>query len=242
MILKFSIALIVILLCARPAQADCILKSLNETRKEGVIVYNKDFDVLQVCTGTKWRALGKLKPKDKPACNPANLMPGCLSADGSIYAGKSPDGDRPMFVTRCDYGQNWDGFKCAGIRLLRPWGGGIGSNPAVNAHHIFSGSTNTDMLINADSNPDEDGQQPYMAAQACADLNIHSKTDWYLPARDELLIISHHHEEIENFQIGAWYYTSNGAGGAGRVIIMGSDGTTTINLNSSLPIRCARKD
>jgi hypothetical protein len=49
---------------------------------------------------------------------------GTVCADGTIYAGLSPDTGAKMFTTRCDYGQTWNGSACTGTRLPQNWNNG----------------------------------------------------------------------------------------------------------------------
>src|SRR5690606_34398043 len=72
--------------------------------------------------------------KSTDACIGAPAV-GTVCADGSVYAGNSPDGDVPMYVTRCDLGQAWDGAACGGTRQQLPWNDGSGNwldTPLVN--------------------------------------------------------------------------------------------------------------
>jgi hypothetical protein len=49
---------------------------------------------------------------------------GDTCADGSVYAGLSPDGASPMCAARCDYGMSWNGTSCTGTRGTRTWASG----------------------------------------------------------------------------------------------------------------------
>jgi hypothetical protein len=125
---------------------------------------------------------------------------GTVCADGSVYAGLSPDGSVPMFIPRCDLGQSWDGAACSGVRTQPDWNDGMDQlsnfidiwlvdedNGGMNA--VATGAYNTSLLTTTDSEELTTGLQPHPAAEGCDSLNIHGKTDWYLPARDELLEI-----------------------------------------------------
>lgn len=243
-----KIFIVLIFLAAVPfgaARADCTLSSNGETRKEATIVYNKQFDVLQVCLNNRWRALGRIRGVEATPCNEANLMPGCLRSDGTIYAGISPDGDRPMFVTRCDYGQNWNGYRCDGPRLARPWNDGsqTGHSVQTGALSLVSGAANTALLMTLDSNTELEGDQPFVAAQSCADLDMHGRSDWYLPALDEMWVIQHDFMDIGNFTIGAagYYVSTQGTiSGARWINMSGSSGNNS--RHGMRYVRCARKD
>lgn len=242
MVRSFAISLIFVTFLTSPAFAYCALKS-GEKRKEGIIVYNKKFEVLQVCLNTKWKALGRIKPVEKPACNESNLMPGCLRADGTVYAGLSPDGDRPMFVRRCDYGQNWNGLRCDGLRLARPFGDGFRTYLPIQAISLFSGAHNTATLMTMDANGEEDGVQPFLAAKACADMVADGHSDWYLPAPDELSMIYHHRMEIENIHPTGQYWSSQQNGvHAGTTLNVGSGRIEVRYIDAIIYIRCTRKN
>ncbi len=104
---------------------------------------------------------------------------GTICSDGSIYAGISPDGNRNMYVPRCDIGMTWDGTTCTGTRSNLAFSTG---NTIYNGYgNMNTGAYNTEELASL-SNADG----PYSAASACQDLVAHGKSDWYLPARWEL--------------------------------------------------------
>lgn len=232
-----------------PAFADCLLTSKGETRREGTIVYNKDYDVMQACIGTRWKALGRIKPVEREACNPSNMIPGCLHTDGSVYAGITPDGDRPMFTTRCGYGRSWNGVSCEGAHIPRPWNSGVSGSDAtpIAVQSLASGTLNTDYLMTLDSHTNLDGKQDFLAAKACADIKIHESNDWYLPALDELYVLYNNQDAIGDF-MPQRYSTSNGGGtpapyGSSLNWINFKDGSTGANTGvSSRFIRCTRKD
>ena len=132
---------------------------------------------------------------------------GTVCADGSVYAGTTPDGDVPFYVTRCDAGQTWDGSACTGARALPKGNNGqddwtdttivnCGSVPGCDP----SGESSTAILISEDSDSDDPGIQTHDAAQYCADLNLHGQTDWYLPSAPELNILHTNKTAIGNFR------------------------------------------
>lgn len=125
-------------------------------------------------------------------CSPV----GTICSDGSVYAGLSPDGNVPMYIPRCDLGQTWDGSVCAGTRSALPWNAGDNAlwvnTPLVDcpaaAGCDASGETNTATLVATDASTAA-GFQDHVAARECNNLNVHGRTDWYLPSARELDVI-----------------------------------------------------
>jgi hypothetical protein len=115
---------------------------------------------------------------------------GQVCADGSVYAGVTPDGNQHMYVARCDLGMSWDGTACSGTRSTLDYNAGNSSGIAlVGALSGIAGELNTATLVSTDSNTVTAGVQDHLAAQACEDLNVHGNTDWYLPAWQELRVV-----------------------------------------------------
>jgi hypothetical protein len=122
-----------------------------------------------------------------------NPDPGDACADGSIYAGLSPDGNVKMYTTPADEG---------GI----PWNNGNGSGFVTTSQtSAVTGEANTGNLITIDSDSGAGGTQPHQAAQACADLSAHGQTDWYLPAKDELNVLYTNRAAIGGFNTSGSY-------------------------------------
>ncbi|GAB5387362.1 MAG: hypothetical protein Alpg2KO_03300 [Alphaproteobacteria bacterium] len=134
--------------------------------------------------------------------DPAAGGPGCDAGEGMIYAGQAPDG-ATLYVAFCDIGMTMGDGACDGSRQQLPWadspqdGGASTSIPALDignsgdlptANGAASGLQNNAML-SEDADSVEPGVQPFQAAQACADLQAHGRTDWYLPAIGELDVI-----------------------------------------------------
>ncbi|MBI1321640.1 DUF1566 domain-containing protein [bacterium] len=178
---------------------------------------------------------------------------GTVCADGSVYAGNSPDGNVPMFVTRCDLGQTWDGSACTGTRTLRQWNDGSSNwldtplaNCTTNSPNAVAacneGKGNSAFLNTADSSSAA-GTQPHLAAQACESLNIHGKDDWYLPAQGELYVMWQNRLAIDNFLLGGqFYWSSSEHGNNGARSIRFSDGFQSNNVKNGNPrVRCARR-
>jgi hypothetical protein len=164
---------------------------------------------------------------------------GTVCADGSVYAGLSPDTNAPMYVTRCDLGQTWDGANCTGSRATYYWNNGTANYITTGVTNIHTGETNTAALVGL-----ADIGAPYSAAIACDSLNAHGQTDWYLPARAELVVIYDGRTAIGNLSTAYsppyWSSTETSGGGAASVNpvdgIQGTDTKNTLRL-----VRCARR-
>lgn len=175
---------------------------------------------------------------------------GTVCADGSVYAGTSPDGGVPMYVTRCDYNQTWSGSACINTRTGITWNNGqsdwvdtslvnCGSVPACDV----SGETNTTTLSSADSDSNDAGVQPHAAAKYCDDLVIHGNSDWYLPSAPELNVIYANKTAIGQFDTGGDYYWSSSENDNGNAWYQefsnGAQGVFTKAAGNW--VRCARR-
>lgn len=140
--------------------------------------------------------------------------PGAVCADGSVYAGLSPDGNTDMYTTRCDGGQTFSSGACTGANQVSAWNDGYNGttnfvdtvlpNCTVTSGCTASGESNASILVNTDSNYDSAGQQQHAAAQYCADLSIHGQTDWYLPAVPEIDVMYANKTVIGNLSGTYW--------------------------------------
>jgi hypothetical protein len=137
----------------------------------------------------------------------ASPVVGTVCADGTIYAGNSPDGGGKMFTTRCDLGQTWDGSNCTGVRLALSWNNGTSNWTTTGFTSGITGQANS-----AGLNALADAGAPYAAAQNCEVLNINGKTDWYLPALTELNVLYSNAGVIRNFNTTGSGYLSSSEG------------------------------
>lgn len=114
-------------------------------------------------------------------CADANPTIGTVCNDGSLYVGKSSDGNVKMFATRCDAGQVWNGSACVGT-------GGINWGVQWGAYGVTTDISNT-VTGRANSAALASGYSNAWPAKYCDSLMAHGKSDWYLPARNELAVI-----------------------------------------------------
>lgn len=166
----------------------------------GDVVYNSSTRHMQYCDGGMWRTVEVSEP-----CH-ANAPPGTICRDGSVYAGLSPDGNVPMYTTPADLGfYNWnDGAGSVDTAMVNCTGAQAS---------CYTGAANTALLVGADANSDIAGFQNHEAAHACNDLVAHGKSDWYLPAAQELVVLYNNRLAIGGFTlVGAFpltYYWSS---------------------------------
>lgn len=134
---------------------------------------------------------------------------GTVCADGTVYAGLSPDGNIKMYVTRCDAGMNWDGSTCTGTRLSLSWNDGNSNWVSTGYRSDITGESNTTNIAPLDSNNVLAGTQDHVAVVYCNDLSQDGYTDWYLPALEELNVIYGNKDVIGHFDTSGNYYWSS---------------------------------
>jgi hypothetical protein len=210
------------------------------SRGRGSLEYFSNYGQLVYCDGTDWVAV------TSPGCEAPNPLPGTVCADGTVYAGLSPDGNVKMFTTRCDEGQTWDGTSCTGTPARLHWNNGNTTGyVTTGATSTVDGETNTTTIIGFDSDNVTTGNQPHLAAERCANLTANGYADWYLPAFEELRVLYRNQDIIGNFRPGGvsnyWASTenANNRGSRTRFVDGGSSGFDIKELDHH--VRCVRK-
>lgn len=174
---------------------------------------------------------------DSGGADPCSGSPavGTVCADGTVYVGLSPDGNVPMFTTRCDAGMSWNGSTCTGTRSLYRWADNMsysGGNSQV------SGRNNTTLAIAYGVTGG--------AVQYCDALTEDGRTDWYLPATNELQVVYNTSATTNlagTFSNSYYYWTSTELDSTTANLlsfsfgnILNADG----NKPTFRPVRCAR--
>jgi hypothetical protein len=198
----------------------------NPPATAGTMIFNLDYSVLQYCDGDIWHAIGKQIIVSDPCAGSPN--PGDVCADGSVYAGLSPDGNAKMFTTPADAGtSSWNSGTATWI------------DTAMANNSYATGAANTALLAGL-----SDAASPYNAAVYCDNLSAHGHQDWYLPARDELDVMYDNHAAIGGFVTGgAFYWSSSESNDNGAVAQRFNDGgqSAFASKNGSLRVRCSRR-
>ena len=206
-------------------------------------LYHPNGGGVKACTG-----IAAASGADSCLGTPAS---GTLCADGSIYAGMSPDGNIKMYTTPADAPGTY------------PWNNGNTSGqidtPINNCTTVSpggssgcrTGKSNTDTLATTDSDNGTGGIQPYQGVLYCYNLTAYGHDDWYLPAADELNVL------YVNRNAGALYgsFDLSGIIPRGYYISSSENATTTArrqrfsdgyqfgNLKDNpMSVRCVRKD
>ena len=165
---------------------------------------------------------------------------GTVCADGSVYAGLTPDGGVAMYAQRCDIGQSWNGSACSGVRSLVNFDNGLGNAIGTGIQSASTGLSNTTSLYSNAS-----ASAPFASAVQCHNLNEDGHTDWYLPATSELQVLATNKSAIGNFDTTTQYWSSSDIGSGGGV----SQANTVSLTNGSVivdnravahPVRCVR--
>jgi hypothetical protein len=159
---------------------------------------------------------------------------GDVCADGSQYAGITPNGNIRMYVERCDYPQTWNGSSCTGTIQYPKWASGV--SVTTNRTSAVTGEANSDYLAglsNADS--------PYSAAQHCYNATDHGQTDWYLPATQELQLLTANYSTFNMQSTNYWASTESSTVNAVTVKYPTSASADPKTSSTSNRVRCVRK-
>lgn len=163
-----------------PDPGGTVTGCINPAGAGGSLVFNADYCVMQYCDGADWRAIPDRQP-DPCDCGDS----GTICADGTIYAGLSPDGNVKMYATPADWGTAaWNNGNITGAVDTALENCSTGTEPSC-----FAGADNTTTLASADSDNSVGGTQPHLAASACNDLVALGRNDWYLPSIAELDVL-----------------------------------------------------
>ncbi len=226
---------------AKAAYADCVLAGTavcdsvscgGRTFKAGQVIHNADHGVLQVCLADNtWKALHKAVPP--PDC--PNVGDVCGS-DGTIYAGE------------------FNGYKLYAAADNAPSNRIWGPNPSTSGMGFcgspFTGGScdtgreNTQLL--------KDHASTFPAAEYCADLVAHGHDDWYLPSRNELVVLYSnlyvgHTDGAYNFQHSEWpilYWSSTESASTSAFTVQFNDDGGWANANVKQigsKVRCVRR-
>ena len=180
-----------------------------------------------VSVGT-WDDEWTVTTKDDACLGPPAV--GTVCADGTVYAGLTPDGNLPFYTTTTDQGSNayWGTFSFITGAQSTTDGDG---NTADIAAHVLRGD--------GDYNPN-DGKTPN-AAQLCAELSAHGHSDWYLPAIDELFQLYYYRASLPNFASKFyWSSTEVDSGNSKGVLFSSGIQSQTKSTYSDTRVRCVR--
>jgi len=213
---------------------------------EGAIRYNSAISSMEYCDGTSWTAPG-IVGGGLGCSGPADCATaGDVCTDGSVFAGCS--GGNAFYVTRCDFDDTWGGSSCSGTTGNQYWANDSSSTNLriVGVTDVSDGRANTTALTNGvvDGTGDSKstaGLQIHQAAQFCADLSMHGKTDWYLPSQAEGYVMYLNSVAIGNFSATKyWVSSENGANAWTQNFAAGGFLGGGLK-NGARPVRCARR-
>ena len=169
-------------------------------------------------------------------CLLASPTPGVTCADGSLFAGFSPDGNNKMYTTALTSQGN------------APWG----ANGTVTSVQTFqtsniTGRANTAALspggLYEDSDSGRVGVQTHPVAASCDALVVHGHSDWYLPAYNELRVMYDNRNTNLAFVAGEYWSSTEVATTTARPLNMATGGTTSFRSKTDFrQHRCVRRD
>jgi hypothetical protein len=173
---------------------------------------------------------------------------GSVCADGTIYAGLTPDGNVPMYTTRCDAPMTWNGSACVTAASTYYWNNGAFNwtdTALVQCGGTYacdpSGETDTTALASEDSDSSAAGVQSHNAAVYCNNLSVNGQSDWYLPSSLELDILYMNMTAIGNFA-AVIYWASSEADNANAWYENFNGGSVAFHFKSNaFRVRCVRK-
>lgn len=150
----------------------------NPEADSGVVWFNVDFGVLQLCTPNNWVALHSQTCPDGSRCGAPPIgcdMIGQQCDDGSYYIGDSPEDGEKVYMT-----------SSAHQKTSRSWD----ENPPCQRCGAGSATSITDGRANVEifrayggGNATAGNLDGFGAAKYCDNLSgVHGHSDWYLPA------------------------------------------------------------
>lgn len=164
--------------------------------------------------------------------------PGTVCADGTVYAGSSPDGNVSMFTTPCDAGLSYDIniSACVGTLFSPTWS--TMNNLALGLGASITGRLNTQVLYASNGNADG----PYPAASYCVGLAFGGHNDWYLPASDELVVLATNRTAIGGFANSAYWSSTEAASSIAVAVDMTNAGLQSRGKTDNYRARCVRRN
>jgi len=165
-------------------------------------------------------------PPPPPPAGCVAMAIGGVESDGTIYAGSS--GGHDICTTTADTGTD-------------EWNNGSSSSTA---NYTFSptlsiadGQANTAQLMSTSC-----AASPFEAAAICDGLVANGSSDWYLPSKDELVVVYSNRIAIGGFStVKYWSSTSTNCHQA-QVIDFSSGSITDEDRWHSVKFRCVRHD
>ncbi|NCC20950.1 MAG: DUF1566 domain-containing protein [Alphaproteobacteria bacterium] len=221
-------------------------------------------EVTLVCDGTNWQAAGVRVGADSAACGSANEgtirytggTPPFEYCDGSDWTEFDETGgggctapvDCSTPGATCSDGSKFAGFvidgtSCAALYVAASdqvsdqsdaWGPG---STDTGADDWENGAANHRWIVANTT------LSSYPAFETCANLSLHSKTDWYLPSGHEMIVLVKNRSAIGGFEGGEDYWTStelianNGIEGVFGPVGFSNDLKTRTNN-----VRCVRRE
>ena len=198
--------------------------------KTGRIRYHSALNNWSYCNGSNWAQF----TRTGDSCNFWGQAPGYVCPDGTVFAGFLPDAEStPLYTTRCDAGQTWNGSVCTGTRTTLAWGD---SGQLRNTADLLRGDLNTYTL-----NGNHELTWTHPAADYCATLNMHGRSDWYLPALGELTMMNTNKAAISGLSVT--YQTSTEWDSTHAVLMeTSSNGNYHAIKSAAWNVRCVRRN
>ena len=231
------------------AKAQCTLVSNGETRPEGKMIYNLDYDIHQVCIDGQWKAVEPIGCAAGDGCVPdpcaSSPTPGTTCANGSIYAGLTPDGNVPMYTTPADAPSTYTWNDGTSNYTDMSMANCTDDAPGT-AATCQTGESNTAFLLGATGELD----YPFAAAEYCGGLTAHGYSDWYLPAQDELNVLYTNKNtgdlngtfnETGSNPAGYYWSSSENADNNARYQRFNASNQSSDRKYTAFAVRCVRK-
>jgi len=180
-------------------------------------------------------------------CNTTGYIPlGQRCTDNSFYVGRSPDGNKNMFLYPCRSTQY----------LTVGWSGvGIGCDAGTDSASIWfpssfaTGVTNKNTGYNNSNNIGGSGYGAVYCRSTISDNSTYNfgRSDWYLPSIEELKVVYWYVQQVGTgsnlIQSSSYYWSSTEVGSTTASRLLFSTGVTSSGTKSGLNgiARCVRK-
>jgi alpha-tubulin suppressor-like RCC1 family protein len=205
---------------------------------------------LEVRANTLW---------DGPFSGTVSVSAGALATNSPLSGTATGMGDpcanlssppRPPVGARCFSGAIYAGEFNGQQYLVTPGGCNDSTTPTCNgtdaltkqwstANGGHGGTSNTDGATNTLT---QSSQTAVVASKFCGNMDFAGTTGWFLPARDELVHLYNNKAEIGEFAGELYWSSTQATNNNANAVSLATGATSSTGKNTSLRVRCVRKE